>query len=484
MRMQILLAVVLTLARVNGEPVTSQDIITLFSDRHSGHAKFLGGNAEAREFLKIVIDDKLLVQEAYEIGLDKDPAILQLASDLERERCQKLLLKTEIDDKAKPSRDDVKKIWESLNFVMKVRQIAVATRQEAEEIRVAILGGADIERIARECSRADSRSHGGHLVAAWGQQEPAWEEVVFKLEPGEVSPVIETSKGFEVVLVENRVDVERPPLEQVASRIEGVLYQRRLEDRRKEFLEELWQKYPFLYSPVARTTADPEAVIEPLLALEAAARRMGESPAIVEEVTKYREYLMESMLFRDHIFKGLAATDDESRRYYDEHKSEFVAPEQRRVAQILSNNEKDASAARQALAAGTEFAAAVKKYSRDPISAMQEGDLGWITPDRVPAAFKPVLTMGTGEVSKPIQSPGGWHLIKVLEIKPARQLAFEEVKTKAAQKTLEIKRDVERKRWVEKLRGAATIEIDDAAIKSFVKANEFSGTPPPQHTLQ
>lgn len=113
---------------------------------------------------------------------------------------------------------------------------------------------------------------------------------------------------------------------------------------------------------------------------------MDESPAIVEEVTKYREYLMEGMLFRDHIFKGLAATDDESRKYHDEHKTEFVAPEQRRVAQILSNNEKDAAAARQALAAGTAFAAAVKKYSRDPISAMQEGDLGWITPDRVPAA--------------------------------------------------------------------------------------------------
>jgi len=180
----------------------------------------------------------------------------------------------------------------------------------------------------------------------------------------------------------------------------------------------------------------------------------------------------------------VTAEDEESRKYYEEHKNEFVAPEQRRVAQILSTSEKDAAVARQALTAGTEFATAVKKYSRDPISAMQEGDLGWITPDRVPAAFKPVLTLGIGEVSKPIQSPGGWHLIKVLEIKPARQLTFEEVKTKVAQKTLEIKRDVERKRWVEKLRAAAKIEIDDAAIRSFVKANEFSGAPPPQHTLQ
>jgi len=458
--------------------------VELFSDRHSGHAKFLGGNAEAREFLKIVIDDKLLVQEAYEIGLDKDPTVIQLAADLERTRSAKLLLKREIEDKARPSRDEVKKIWESLTFVMKVRQIAVDTKQEAEEIRAAILHGADVEPFARDCSRADSRVHGGHLVATFGQMEPAWETIVFALEPGEVSPVIATQNGFEVVLVENRVDVDRPPFDEVAARIENVLYKRRLEERRKEFLEELWAKYPVLFSPVAMTTADPEAVLEPLLALEGVARNMAGDPAIAGEVRKYREYVMESLLFRDHIFKGLAVPDEENRKYYDEHQNEFVAPEQRRVAQILVSNEKDGVTVRQALAAGTEFEIAVKKYSRDPISAMQDGDLGWITPDKVPAAFKPVLAMAQGEVSKPIQSPGGWHLIKVKEIKPARQLTFEEVTDKVARKTLDIRKEAARKRWVEKLRAAATIEVDDAAIKSFVKANEFSGAPPPQHTLQ
>ena len=107
-------------------------MVNLFSDRHSGHAKFLGGNAEAREFLKIVIDDKLLVQEAYELGLDSNPTILQLASELEQKRTEAYLIKTEIDDKAKPSPEEIKKIWETLTFVYQVRQIAVDTKQEAE----------------------------------------------------------------------------------------------------------------------------------------------------------------------------------------------------------------------------------------------------------------------------------------------------------------------------------------------------------------
>src|SRR6185369_4306466 len=83
-----------TLAKVNGEAVTSQDVVNLFSDRHSGHAKFLGGNAEAREFMKIVIDDKLLVQEAYELGLDQNATILQLASQLEQKRTEEYLIRT------------------------------------------------------------------------------------------------------------------------------------------------------------------------------------------------------------------------------------------------------------------------------------------------------------------------------------------------------------------------------------------------------
>jgi len=503
------------LARVNGEAVTARDVVDLFSDRHSGHAKFLGGNAEAREFLKIIIDDKLLVQEAYEIGLDHDPAIEQLVSDLERTRSEKLLIKTEIDDKARPAPEAVKKIYDTLDFVMLVRQIAVDTKEEAEEIRASILRGGDIDAFTRDCSRAPSRKHAGRLIVSWGQMEPEWENVVFALLPGEMSPVIATRDGFEVVIVENRVDAERPPFDKVAGQIESVLLQRGIERRKEELSKELWAKYHVVLQPFGNAPDDVVATWDrggklllkdvvgqgeslpprelqsrirstinaPLLGFEAVERHTADDPSIAEEVRKYREYVMEGMLFRDHIFKDVAVTEDESRKYYDAHKSEFVAPEERHVAQILVSNEKDAVNVRQLLASGTEFQAAVKKYSRDPVSAMQDGDLGWITPDKVPASFKPVLALATNEVSKPIQSSGGWHLIKVIEIKPQRQLAFDEVRDRVTKACLRVKQDAARKYWVEKLRSAAKIEIDDAAIREFVKANEFTG-PPPQHALQ
>ena len=184
------------------------------------------------------------------------------------------------------------------------------------------------------------------------------------------------------------------------------------------------------------------------------------------------------------IIEIVAVTDDDNRRYYDEHQAEFVAPEERKVSQILSNSEKDALAVRQQLASGMDFVAAVRKFSKDPVSTTQDGDLGWITPNKVPAAFKDVLALKQGEMSKPISSPGGWHIIKVMEIKPAHPLAFDEVKEKVKAKVLDDKRKASRAYWVEKLRAAASIEIDDAAIKEFVKANEYSANAPPQHALQ
>jgi hypothetical protein len=70
---------------------------------------------------------------------------------------------------------------------------------------------------------AHSRLNAGHIVASWGQREPQWERAVFALEPGELSPVIETKNGYEVVILENRVDAARPELEKVRKQIEQVL---------------------------------------------------------------------------------------------------------------------------------------------------------------------------------------------------------------------------------------------------------------------
>ncbi|HXH38451.1 MAG TPA: peptidyl-prolyl cis-trans isomerase [Thermoanaerobaculia bacterium] len=525
------------LATVNGDRITARNLIDEFSKRHSGHARFLGGDMEARAFLDILIAERLFIQEAYDIGLDQDARTAEAVADFEKEKATALLVRTEVEDKAQATPEEVRAAWQqSLNFFVEVRQIAVETKEEADEIRAGILSGGDVETLARSCSVAESRLNGGHLLVNWGQFSPEWEAAVFALQPGEISPVIATPSGYEVIIVDNRIDSPLPPFDKVSSQVASVLHTRRIDERTRAFSEELWRKYHAELRPVdlapqalrtllktapdtllvtwdgggkltvretfsdsdlrmwssfpplpARRTIDARiraTVNDPLAVLEAKARNLAADPTIAKQVAKFRENFMEGTLFKEHVLKDVTVSAEEARKYYDEHKTEFVEPEQRHVAHILLATEAEAKAVRQTIAQGADFDHVARTKSRDAATALLDGKIGWITPDKVPAGFKKVLTLAAGEVSEPLKSDHGWHIIKVSEIKPARQIQLEEILPRVTKNALEAKERTIQDRWLEKLHVNARIELDNTAIKRFVADNEFDpNAAPPQHKL-
>jgi parvulin-like peptidyl-prolyl isomerase len=524
------------LAVVNEHPITSRDVVTLFNNRHAGHAKFLGGEVEARKFLDVVIDDRLLIEEAYALGLGELPEVTRFVDDYARKQMARYYVSTEIETKVKTSPEEVKEVWSTwLKVFVHAQQVVVTTRSEAEQIRAAIIAGASVDDLARQCSVAPSRTRGGHVMAGWGQYGPEWEKVVFALEPGQVSPVIETGGLFEVVLLGDRVEVPLPDLESVAKKIDDELFRRKLDARKREVAAALCSKYgvEFIgleYSPAlllrlldsnpdaplvtwnggalsvsdvftkddlqtiaVRGPVEARKLIEeqirmtlnsPLVHLEAQALHLDQATPVAADIERYRDYIVEGLLYRDHIFKDLNVGNDELETYYKENSKEFARPEQRRIAQILTVNEADAQKVRKLVtAAGANFAALVKEHSRDIVSAAASGDLGWISPDKVPAGFEEVFKLPLGGISKPLHSSAGWHIFKVLDIRPEGTPAFTEVVESVKERLLERKKRDARAFWVKKLRAASEIKIDDAAIASFVKANE-SVAPPPQHGMQ
>lgn len=524
------------LAKVNGDAVMGRELLTQFNSRHSGHSRFLGGDAEARKFLDVVIDDRLLIQEAYSLGLDEGAEVAKYIDDYERSKLAEWFVAQEINGKASVTPEEIRTIRDnSLSVILHARQILLSSRREAEEVRAAVLAGADFETLARGCSLAESRLRGGHVMSSWGTFEPAWESVVFATEPGAVAPVIETSDGFEVVYVINRVDVDPPKLEAVSKEIEDALFARKLQTRKKEITDQLWLEYHVVlniggFSPALLTrllvtspdmvvatweggrltlretfekgdlerfsTLDPlkakkelderirQTVNAPLVVLEARKRKMNEVPAVRDDVDRYRDYVVESMLFRDHVFRNLELSPADVEAYYLAHVKEFEVPEQRRVAQILVSTEAEAKKIRLKLDATSDFAAVAKKSSRDMVSAAAGGELGWIAAGDVQSGFKEVLALKVGGISKPMQSKAGWHIIKLHETKPPRVPPLAEVQAKVAERALDGKKREARALWVGRLRAAGKVEIDSAAIAAFVKANESTGKPPPQHVVQ
>ncbi|EEG0929841.1 peptidylprolyl isomerase SurA [Salmonella enterica] len=107
----------------------------------------------------------------------------------------------------------------------------------------------------------------------------------------------------------------------------------------------------------------------------------------------------------------------------------------------------------------TTFAAAAKKYSQDPGSANQGGDLGWATPDIFDPAFRDALTkLHKGQISAPVHSSFGWHLIELLDTRKVD-------KTDAAQKDRAYRMLMNRKfseeaaTWMQEQRASAYVKI-------------------------
>ncbi len=141
------------------------------------------------------------------------------------------------------------------------------------------------------------------------------------------------------------------------------------------------------------------------------------------------------------LAKAEVKTED-ARRYYDEHQNDFGTPEERHAAHILiavaaaaPQAEQDAAKAKagqlqqQAAKDPAGFADLARRNSQDPGSAANGGSLGFFARGMMVKPFEDAaFALGQGEVSGLVRSDFGYHIIKLLAVKPARLLPFDEAR--------------------------------------------------------
>ncbi|EDT2974080.1 peptidylprolyl isomerase SurA [Salmonella enterica subsp. enterica] len=107
----------------------------------------------------------------------------------------------------------------------------------------------------------------------------------------------------------------------------------------------------------------------------------------------------------------------------------------------------------------TTFAAAAKEYSQDPGSANQGGDLGWATPDIFDPAFRDALTkLHKGQISAPVHSSFGWHLIELLDTRKVDKTDATQ-KDRAYRMLMNRKFSEEAATWMQEQRASAYVKI-------------------------
>ncbi|MEE1656910.1 peptidylprolyl isomerase [Microvirga sp. CF3062] len=124
-----------------------------------------------------------------------------------------------------------------------------------------------------------------------------------------------------------------------------------------------------------------------------------------------------------------AVTPEAARKLYDETVKSVPTEQEVRARHILVENEEDAKKAATRVKGGEDFAKVAGELSKDPGSKTDGGDLGFFTKDRMVEPFaEAAFKMEAGQISDPVKSQFGWHVIKVEEKRNKPAPTFEETK--------------------------------------------------------
>jgi parvulin-like peptidyl-prolyl isomerase len=166
---------------------------------------------------------------------------------------------------------------------------------------------------------------------------------------------------------------------------------------------------------------------------------------------------IKAQLVSELIFKKVTAdvkvSDADIQKYYKSHQSQYGTPEQRDIAHILVKKKALADQLYTQIQNGADFATLAKKYSQDPGSRKQGGKLTISKGQTVAPFDQTAFLMKTGQVSHPVKTEFGYHIIKALgPIKAAKTTPFASVKESIRQQLLQQQKNEAMTKWVNKVK--------------------------------
>jgi parvulin-like peptidyl-prolyl isomerase len=170
----------------------------------------------------------------------------------------------------------------------------------------------------------------------------------------------------------------------------------------------------------------------------------------------------------DAIYKKVTAdakvSDGDVKAYYDSHQSVYTQPATRIVRHILVKDKALADKLYAQLKGGADFAALAKKYSQDPGSKAQGGTLTISRGQTVPPFDKVAFALKTGQISKPVKTQFGWHVIQAQkDATKSKQTPFAQVKQAIRQQLLQTDRTDALQTWLKGVQGEFAKKVKYAA---------------------
>lgn len=180
--------------------------------------------------------------------------------------------------------------------------------------------------------------------------------------------------------------------------------------------------------PEVQRRALAEYLIDNMLFAEAAEHaKLGQTPEFESQMRYLRRRVLRERYFEQTLKSKVG--EDEARKIYDARVSELKPEDEFAARHILVDSEKKAKELRAKIMAGADFAEVAKENSSDPGSKANGGLLGYFTKGQmVPEFENAVMKLQEGQVSEPVKTAFGWHIIKLEDRRRKEPPTFDEVK--------------------------------------------------------
>lgn len=185
------------------------------------------------------------------------------------------------------------------------------------------------------------------------------------------------------------------------------------------------------------------------------------------EFSKKKERLLTDVLYQKEIVEKAKVSETDLKKEYQ------MLQEEVHAWHILLETKQQADSIYDMLKEGADFAELARERSIDPSAKDNSGDLGFFSWGRMVPEFQEVaFKLKAGEISRPVQTSYGWHVIKVIERRDVEQPPFEEARRLIEPKLAQQKRELRVKEYFQQLRKKVGFKINQEALDLLMSKKE------------
>jgi len=236
-----------------------------------------------------------------------------------------------------------------------------------------------------------------------------------------------------------------------------------------EFAQQLFE------GPEGKERFLDELIKKELLYQEAQKKGLDKEEEFTQKIEEFKKITLIGYLLEKEVEEKAEVTDQEVKNYYEQNKEDFANITQMRASHILVKTEAEAQKVLERIKQGESFAKIAREKSIDPGSARNGGDLGYFSSGQMVPEFEAAAArMKKGEISPPVKTKFGYHIIQVTDKKVGKTIEFDKVKNLIYQRLSADKQKDIFDSYITKLRNGYKVDVNQEALSQIFGEEEKS----------